>query len=115
MAWVWCWPFVVRSSKTMEGASGWPTTLPEDAPSVSVSPFRPPEDQGSKMPHSLRSSLQPAPFMPVEPLVCVVDDDDAVRLSIRLLIETLGLEVRSFASALDVLEDSEVLARAHCL
>lgn len=49
------------------------------------------------------------------PLVCVVDDDDAVRLSIGLLIETLGLPVRSFASALDVLEDSEVLARAHCL
>ena len=48
------------------------------------------------------------------PLVCVVDDDDAVRLSIGLLIETLGLPVRSFASALDVLEDSEVLARAHC-
>jgi len=49
------------------------------------------------------------------PLVCVVDDDDAVRLSIGLLIETLGLPVRSFSSALDVLEDTDVLARAHCL
>ena len=26
-----------------------------------------------------------------DPLVCVVDDDDAVRLSMSLLIETLGL------------------------
>ena len=38
-----------------------------------------------------------------DPLVCVVDDDDAVRLSMSLLIETLGLPVQSFASALDVL------------
>ncbi len=50
-----------------------------------------------------------------EPLVCVVDDDDAVRLSIGLLIETLGLPVRSFASALDVLADDDALARAHCV
>ena len=28
-----------------------------------------------------------------DPLVCVVDDDDAVRLSTSLLIETLGLPV----------------------
>lgn len=49
------------------------------------------------------------------PLVCVVDDDDAVRLSIGLLIETLGLPVRSFATALDVLADGEALERAHCL
>ena len=41
------------------------------------------------------------------PLVCVVDDDDAVRLSIGLLIETLGLPVRCFSSALDVLADRE--------
>lgn len=49
------------------------------------------------------------------PLVCVVDDDDAVRISIGLLIETLGLPVRGFSSALDVLDDAEVLKRAHCL
>ncbi len=49
------------------------------------------------------------------PLVCVVDDDDAVRLSMGLLIETLGLPVQSFASALEVLSDEEVLRRAHCL
>lgn len=50
-----------------------------------------------------------------DPLVCVVDDDDAVRLSMSLLIETLGLPVQSFASALEVLSDEEVLRRAHCL
>jgi len=45
----------------------------------------------------------------------VVDDDDAVRLSIGLLIETLGLPVRCFSSALDVLADGDALDRAHCL
>lgn len=50
-----------------------------------------------------------------EALVCVVDDDDAVRLSIGLLIETLGLPVRSFASAVDMLADAEVMTQAHCL
>ena len=50
-----------------------------------------------------------------DPLVCVVDDDDAVRLSMSLLIETLGLQVQSFASALDILADEEALRQAHCL
>ena len=50
-----------------------------------------------------------------DPLVCVVDDDDAVRLSMSLLIETLGLPVQSFSSALEVLSDEEVLRQAHCL
>lgn len=50
-----------------------------------------------------------------DPLVCVVDDDDAVRLSMSLLIETLGLPVQSFASALEVLSADEVLRQAHCL
>ena len=49
------------------------------------------------------------------PLVCVVDDDDAVRLSISLLIETLGLPVRHFPSAVDMLADGDALDRAHCL
>ncbi|KAB2969277.1 response regulator [Zoogloea sp.] len=49
------------------------------------------------------------------PLVCVVDDDDAVRLSIGLLVETLGFPVRCFAGALDLLADSEALERAYCL
>ena len=41
------------------------------------------------------------------PLVCVVDDDDAVRLSISLLVEALGLPVRNFPSAVDMLADSD--------
>jgi len=49
------------------------------------------------------------------PLVCVVDDDDAVRLSIGLLVETLGLPVRCFSGALELLEDDEALNDAHCL
>ena len=49
------------------------------------------------------------------PLVCVVDDDDAVRLSMGLLIETLCLPVRCFPTALDVLADGDALERVHCL
>ena len=49
------------------------------------------------------------------PLVCVVDDDDAVRLSIGLLVETLGLPVRCFSGALDLMADGEALQNAHCL
>lgn len=49
------------------------------------------------------------------PLVCVVDDDDAVRLSIGLLVETLGLPVRCFGGAMELLDDGEALEHAHCL
>jgi FixJ family two-component response regulator len=49
------------------------------------------------------------------PLVCVVDDDDAVRLSISLLVETLGLPVRNFPSAIDMLADPEAIEHAHCV
>lgn len=48
-------------------------------------------------------------------LVCVVDDDDAVRLSISLLVETLGLRVRNYANAMELLADGEALDLAHCL
>lgn len=48
-------------------------------------------------------------------LVCVVDDDDAVRLSISLLVETLGLRVRNYANAMELLADGEALELAHCL
>jgi FixJ family two-component response regulator len=67
------------------------------------------------MPSSLRS-VQPAPpIAPCTPQVCVVDDDDAVRLSISLLIETLGLQVRAFATALDFLADAQAREACHCL
>ena len=39
-----------------------------------------------------------------EPTVFLVDDDDAVRRSLRLLITTYGLNVQSLASAEDFLE-----------
>ncbi|MDD3352726.1 response regulator [Zoogloea sp.] len=48
-------------------------------------------------------------------LVCVVDDDDAVRLSMGLLVETLGLPVRCYPDAGSLLADEGALARAHCL
>jgi len=67
------------------------------------------------MPNTLRSVSSPALPVRSEPLVCVVDDDDAVRLSIRLLIETLGLEVRAFATALDFLADAQAREACHCL
>jgi two-component system response regulator FixJ len=37
--------------------------------------------------------------MPVTPLVHVVDDDEAVRDSLTLLLESAGFGVRSYASA----------------
>lgn len=49
------------------------------------------------------------------PLVCVVDDDDAVRLSIGLLVETLGFPVRCYRGAMEFLDDGEALETAHCL
>jgi len=39
-----------------------------------------------------------------EPVVFVVDDDEAVRQSIRLLLRSVGLTVELYASALDFLE-----------
>jgi len=41
--------------------------------------------------------------MPEEPVVYVVDDDDAVRDSVRLLLETDGQKVRPVAVAADLL------------
>jgi two-component system response regulator FixJ len=37
--------------------------------------------------------------MPADPLVCVVDDDEAVLDSVALLLEVEGLKTRTFASA----------------
>lgn len=48
------------------------------------------------------------------PLVIVVDDDDAVRLSICELLESVGLASRGFASARQLL-DSDALGRAGCM
>lgn len=36
--------------------------------------------------------------------ICIVDDDDAVRDSLKMMLESLGMQVRDFASARDFLE-----------
>jgi two-component system, LuxR family, response regulator FixJ len=38
-------------------------------------------------------------------LICVVDDDEGVRDSCRILLETLGFAVRTYASGADILAD----------
>ncbi|MGD8330153.1 MAG: response regulator transcription factor [Acidobacteriota bacterium] len=40
-----------------------------------------------------------------DPIIFVVDDDDAVRRSTEMLIRSMGLRVESFASAAEFLED----------
>ena len=47
--------------------------------------------------------------MPNEPTVYVVDDDEAVRDSLEILLETSGFRARSFASALQFLEAAPAL------
>jgi CheY-like chemotaxis protein len=47
-------------------------------------------------------------------LVCVVDDDESVRESLRGLLETVGYAAEAFSSAEDFLA-SATLARAECL
>ena len=37
--------------------------------------------------------------MPSEPIVHVIDDDDAVRHSLEFLLETAGIKVRAYESA----------------
>jgi FixJ family two-component response regulator len=48
-------------------------------------------------------------------LVCVVDDDAAVRDSMRVLLESHGLTVRDYASARAFLDDGETRRSAACL
>ena len=55
----------------------------------------------NRMPPADRSAL----------LVCVIDDDEVVRESIRLLIETQGLSVRDYGNCLDFLDDENA---RHC-
>lgn len=47
-------------------------------------------------------------------IVAIIDDDEAVRLSLKLLIETLGVDVRGYASARAFLDDPSHAA-ADCL
>ena len=41
----------------------------------------------------------------MDPIVFVIDDDEAVRLSTEMLIRSMGLRVESFASAAEFLDD----------
>ncbi|WP_207481183.1 response regulator FixJ [Arenibaculum pallidiluteum] len=52
--------------------------------------------------------------MPAEPEVFVVDDDEAVRDSLSMLLESAGLSVRTFGSAPEFL-DSDAPSRSGCL
>lgn len=40
------------------------------------------------------------------PFICIVDDDDAVRDSMKVMLESYGHNVRDFASARDFLDQS---------
>ena len=47
--------------------------------------------------------------------VGIIDDDDRVRLSFKLLLEVSGLEVETFASAEEFLGCQDCLSRFACL
>ena len=51
---------------------------------------------------------------PNRPCILVVEDDDAVRRSIQLLLRSRGMDVRAYASAKDAVGDPEVRS-AECL
>jgi FixJ family two-component response regulator len=52
--------------------------------------------------------------LPHDPTICVIDDDESVRLSLEGLLRSLGHAVRSFASAEEFL-GSPVHARCACV
>jgi two-component system response regulator FixJ len=41
-----------------------------------------------------------------QPIVCVIDDDDGVRDSIRIMLESYGYAVRTYASGIAFLRDA---------
>lgn len=47
-------------------------------------------------------------------MVCIVDDDDAVRDSLKVMLQAHGMQVRDFASASEFLKDESAL-RCRCL
>lgn len=51
---------------------------------------------------------------PAVPIICIVDDDEAVRDSLHMLLITRGHEVRTFESAKSFLSDNEG-CDCHCL
>lgn len=49
------------------------------------------------------------------PVVYIVDDDDAVRFALQLLVESCGWNTRSYASAEEFIQDKSVTPNAGCL
>lgn len=47
--------------------------------------------------------------MPYDPHVCVVDDDEAVRESLQILLETMGYAIRAYESGIAFLEECVTL------
>ncbi len=48
-------------------------------------------------------------------LICVVDDDEAVRISIEMLIASVGHRVLAYPNALELLADQATLHAANCI
>lgn len=51
----------------------------------------------------------------IKALVCVVDDDEAVRLSIEMLIASVGYRVQGYPDAMSLLLDEHHLREANCI
>jgi two-component system, LuxR family, response regulator FixJ len=65
----------------------------------------------------LKSDLIPSAHQPADPAqkpVCIVDDDEGVADSLRLLLETFGFDVQSYGSGAQFLADQRHRA-AGCL
>lgn len=60
------------------------------------------------------SSLQSCSNTASEPVAWIVDDSASVRASTRLLLETLGVTVRDYASPMEFLDEIDSAARG-CL
>lgn len=52
--------------------------------------------------------------VPMKPLIAIVDDDESVRLALRGLIRSVGLDVQLFESAADFLASADI-QRLGCL
>jgi FixJ family two-component response regulator len=52
--------------------------------------------------------------LPSDPLVCIVDDDAAIRRSLVRLVESLGIRARAFATPDELLEDEPALDDPAC-
>jgi two-component system, LuxR family, response regulator FixJ len=53
---------------------------------------------------------EPRPLMPVHPTILVVDDDEAIRVSLRNLMESEGFAVHAFANGQDLLNEASLPA-----